>query len=306
MPDLPRRTLGRTGLEVTALGYGAMELRGEPRGPAVSDDDASRILNAVLDSGINFIDTSPDYGNSEEHIGRSIAHRRGEYFLASKCGCIVGAPPAPAGQRNPHVFTAENVRAGVEQSLRRMKTDYLDLVQFHISPSRTELEEQGALEELKQLQAEGKVRFLGMSGTLPNLRQHISMGVFDEFQIPYSALEREHEAAIAEAAAAGAGIVIRGGVARGAPAEWDRARQGLPVKDRWEGAKLDDLLDGMSRMEFTLRFTLSLPELATTIVGTRNPAHLQENLDAAAKGPLPADVYDEAKRRLADAGSKPE
>ena len=306
MPQLPRRTLGRTGLEVTALGYGAMELRGEPRGPAVSDDDASRILNAVLDSGINFIDTSPDYGNSEEHIGRSIAHRRGEYFLASKCGCIVGAPPAPAGQRNPHVFTAENVRAGVEQSLRRMKTDYLDLVQFHISPSRTELEEQGALEELKKLQAEGKVRFLGMSGTLPNLRQHISMGVFDEFQIPYSALEREHEAAIAEAAAAGAGIVIRGGVARGAPAEWDRARQGLPVKDRWEGAKLDDLLDGMSRMEFTLRFTLSLPELATTIVGTRNPAHLQENLDAAAKGPLPADVYAEAKRRLADAGSKPE
>ena len=306
MPDLPRRTLGRTGLEVTALGYGAMELRGEPRGPAVSDDDASRILNAVLDSGINFIDTSPDYGNSEEHIGRLIAHRRGEYFLASKCGCIVGAPPAPAGQRNPHVFTAENVRAGVEQSLRRMKTDYLDLVQFHISPSRTELEEQGALEELKKLQAEGKVRFLGMSGTLPNLRQHISMGVFDEFQIPYSALEREHEAAITEAAAAGAGIVIRGGVARGAPAEWDRARQGLPVKDRWEGAKLDDLLNGMSRMEFTLRFTLSLPELATTIVGTRNPAHLQENLDAAAKGPLPADVHDEAKRRLADAGSKPE
>jgi aryl-alcohol dehydrogenase-like predicted oxidoreductase len=145
-----------------------------------------------------------------------------------------------------------------------------------------------------------------MSGTLPNLRHHISMGVFDEFQIPYSALEREHEAAITEAAAAGAGIVIRGGVARGAPAEWDRARQGLPVKDRWEGAKLDDLLDGMSRMEFTLRFTLSLPELATTIVGTRNPAHLQENLDAAAKGPLPADVYEEAKRRLADAGSKPE
>lgn len=306
MPDLPRRTLGRTGLEVTALGYGAMELRGEPRAPAVSDDDASRILNAVLDSGINFIDTSPDYGNSEEHIGRSIAHRRGEYFLASKCGCLVGAPPAPAGQRNPHVFTAENVRAGVEQSLRRMKTDYLDLVQFHISPSKTELEEQGALDELKKLQAEGKVRYLGMSGTLPNLREHISMGVFDEFQIPYSALEREHEAAIAEASAAGAGIVIRGGVARGAPAEWDRARQGLPVKDRWEGAKLDDLLDGMSRMEFTLRFTLSLPQLATTIVGTRNPAHLQENLAAAAKGPLPADVYEEAKRRLAAAGSKPE
>jgi aryl-alcohol dehydrogenase-like predicted oxidoreductase len=132
------------------------------------------------------------------------------------------------------------------------------------------------------------------------------MGVFDEFQIPYSALEREHEAAIGEAAAAGSGIVIRGGVARGAPSEWDRARPGLPVKDRWEGAKLDDLLGDMSRMEFTLRFTLTLPQLATTIVGTRNPEHLKQNLEAAAKGPLPANVYEEAKRRLEAAGSKPE
>ena len=303
---LPKHTLGRTGLEVTALGYGAMELRGEPRGPAVSEEDASKILNAVLDAGINFIDTSPDYGNSEEHIGRSIAHRRSEYFLASKCGCQVGGAPAPAGQRNAHVFTAENVRAGVEQSLRRMKTDHLDLVQFHISPSKAELEAEGALDELKKLQSEGKVRFLGMSGTLPNLREHIAMGVFDEFQIPYSALEREHEAAIAEASAAGAGIVIRGGVARGAPTDWNRARPNLPVQDRWEAAKLDDLRDGMSRMEFTLRFTLSDPNLDTTIVGTRNPAHLADNLAAAAKGPLPTDVMAEAKRRLEAAGSKPE
>ena len=303
---LEKRTLGRTGLEVTALGYGAMELRGEPRGPAVSDEDASKVLNAVLDSGINFIDTSPDYGNSEEHIGRSISHRRSEFFLASKCGCLVGAAPAPAGQRNPHVFTAANVRAGVEQSLRRMKTDHLDLVQFHISPSKAELEAEGGLEELKKLQAEGKVRFLGMSGTLPNLREHIAMGVFDEFQIPYSALERLHEDAIAEASAAGAGIVIRGGVARGAPTDWRRARPDVPVQDRWEAAKLDDLLDGASRMEFTLRFTLSDANLDTTIVGTRNPAHLADNLAAAAKGPLPANVVAEAKRRLEAAGSVPE
>jgi aryl-alcohol dehydrogenase-like predicted oxidoreductase len=306
MPDLAKRTLGRTGLEVTTLGYGAMELRGEPRGPAVTETEAANVLNAVLDAGINFIDTSPDYGSSEEHIGRSISHRRGEYFLASKCGCLVGARPAPAGQRNAHVFTAENVRAGVEQSLRRMKTDHLDLVQFHASPGRDELEREGGLAELQKLQAEGKVRFLGMSGTLPNLREHIGMGVFDEFQIPYSALEREHEAAIAEAATAGAGIVIRGGVARGAPTDWDRARPNLPVRDRWEQANLDALLDGISRMEFTLRFTLSLPELATTIVGTRNPAHLRDNLAAAVKGPLPATVMEEAKRRLAAAGSKPE
>ena len=123
MSDLPKRTLGRTGLEVTTLGYGAMELRGVPRGRDISDEQAERILNAVLDAGINFIDTSVDYGVSEERIGTFISHRRSEYFLASKCGCLTGSlldnpPPPRPGSGQPHVFTAENVVRGVEQSLR--------------------------------------------------------------------------------------------------------------------------------------------------------------------------------------------
>jgi aryl-alcohol dehydrogenase-like predicted oxidoreductase len=299
---LPRTTLGRTGLTVTTLGYGAMELRGAPRGPAIDDEQAGAVLNAVLDAGINYIDTSPDYGNSEELIGRFIANRRADYFLASKCGCLVGATPAPPGERNPHVFTAENVRAGVEQSLRRLNTDYLDVVQFHANPSRQQLEADGGLEALLALQREGKVRFIGMSGTLPNLTEQIAMGVFDVFQIPYSALQREHEQAIAEAAQAGAGIVIRGGAARGAPTDWEHRQSAMlapgTMKDRWEQAGLDDLLDGMSRMEFTLRFTLSDPQLDTTIVGTANPEHLRDNVAAASKGPLPASVVAAAKQRL--------
>ena len=302
MSSLPRRTLGRTGLAVTTLGYGAMELRGAPRGPAISDDQARDILRAVLDAGINYIDTSPDYGRSEELIGRFIADRRSEFFLASKCGCLVGAVPSPPGERNPHVFTAGNVRAGVEQSLRRMTTEYLDLVQFHASPSREQLEAEGGLDELRTLQREGKVRFLGMSGTLPHLPEQIAMGVFDVFQIPYSVLQREHEQAIAAASAAGAGIVIRGGAARGAPTDWVRRQSAMlppgTMKDRWEQARLDEILDGMSRMEFTLRFTLSNPDLDATIVGTSNPAHLRDNILAARKGPLPAEVVVEVKRRL--------
>src|SRR5262245_13480466 len=128
MSELPKRQLGRTGLEVTMLGYGAMELRGAPRGRDVSDAQAETILHAVLDAGINYIDTSIDYGVSEERIGRYIADRRAEYYLASKCGCLVGAPPAPRGQTSTHVFTRENILKGVEQSLARMKTDYLDVV----------------------------------------------------------------------------------------------------------------------------------------------------------------------------------
>jgi len=134
------------------------------------------------------------------------------------------------------------------------------------------------------------------------------MGVFDAFQIPYSALQREHEAVIARASAAGAGIIIRGGVARGAPADWRRTYYMLPgtaLRDRWQNARLDDLLGGASRSEFTLRFTLSSPDLDTTIVGTRDVGHLRDNIAAALKGPLPDDVMNEAKRRLAAAGSSP-
>ena len=302
MPELPKRQLGRTGLQVTMLGYGAMELRGAPRGRDVTDAQAETILHAVLDAGINYIDTSIDYGVSEERIGRYIADRRAEYYLASKCGCLVGAPPAPRGQTSPHVFTRENILAGVEQSLARMHTDYLDVLQFHSSPSRRTLEEHGALETVLELKRAGTIRFIGMSGTLPNLADHIAMGVFDVFQIPYSAVEREHEAIIAAAAKAGAGIVIRGGAAKGAPTE---GKQDGVQWERWQKVHLDDLLEGMTPMEFILRFTFTHPDLHTNIVGTISPGHLQHNVNVLRQGPLPAHVYAEARRRLEAAGSAP-
>jgi aryl-alcohol dehydrogenase-like predicted oxidoreductase len=302
MADLPKRELGRTGLQVTMLGYGSMELRGAPRARDTTEAQAETILNAVLDAGINFIDTSIDYGVSEERIGRYISYRRSEYYLAGKCGCLVGAP-AVRGQRSAHLFTRDNILAGVEQSLVRMKTDYLDVLQFHISPSKETLEENGAVEAVLELKAAGKVRFIGMSGTLPHLRDHIAMGVFDVFQIPYSAMEREHEAAISAAALAGSGIIIRGGAAKGAPSEGKQT--GLQW-ERWQRARLDDLLGDMTPMEFILRFTFTNPDLDTTIVGTVNPVHLQANVEILRQGPLPADLYEEAKHRLAAAGSAPQ
>jgi len=300
--DIPRTTLGRTGLEVTTLGFGAMELRGVPTGPDLPDADADQLLNTVLDAGINFIDTSIDYGRSEELIGKFISHRRDEYVLASKCGCVPGSQLG-----GEHVHTAENVRAGIEHSLRLMKTDHLDLVQFHRSLHADEFDADGALSELLALQSEGKVRFLGVSAVLPTLDEQIEMGVFDAFQIPYSAMQRDHEAVIGRASAAGAGIIIRGGVARGAPTDWESRRYYMvsneTMRALWEAAQLDELLDGMDRIEFMLRFTLSLPELDTTIVGTANLDHLRDNLAIAAKGPLPAEVVAAVKQRLDDAAS---
>src|SRR5580704_15841748 len=209
------RPLGGTGADVTILGFGAMELRGRPRGPEIADEDASRLLHEVLDSGINLIDTSPDYGRSEELIGTFIGNRRDEFFLASKCGCPI-EPPADAPPPYPHDYSPGNVRADVEQSLRRLGTDRLDLVQVHMSPSKAVLEENHTVQTLADLQAEGKVRFIGMSGILPNLPDHIAMGVFDVFQIPYSAVQRDHEDLVTAAAGGGAGTFIRGGAARGA------------------------------------------------------------------------------------------
>lgn len=301
------RPLGRTGTDVSILGYGAMELRGQPRGPVISDEDAGRLLNAVLDSGINLIDTSIDYGRSEELIGRYLAHRRDEYFLASKCGCLP-EPPAGGTPPFPHDYSPGNVRAGVEQSLRRLDTDRLDLVQVHGSPSRAQLETDGTVATLLALRDEGKIRFLGMSGTLPHLPDHIAMGVFDVFQIPYSAIQREHERLISDAGAAGAGTLIRGGAARGAPSEekgWGAGPIGLgegEAQRRWDGAALEQILDGMPRLEFVLRFTLSHPDLSSTIVGTAQPDHLRSNVAIAEKGPLPPQLYEEAKRRLTPEG----
>ncbi len=297
---LTKRTLGRTGLEVTDLSYGAMEVRGSRiwGGRPVEDAQAEAILHAVLDSGINFIDTANDYGRSEEFIGKFLQARRSEYYLATKCGCTVVHKDAETDD-TPHVWTRENLFRGLHESLTRMKTDYVDVMQLH-NPSVEQTEQGDLVAVLQEMKQQGKVRWIGCSATHPHIDTYIDSGVFDVFQIPYSALERQHEDAITRAGEAGAGTIVRGGVARGEPGV------GLGDGDRWtafEKAGLDELRgEGESRTAFLLRFTLSHPQMDTTIVGTLIPKHLEENVRIAEQGPLPADIYAEAKRRL-DAAS---
>jgi len=296
MAALPTSVLGRTGIEVTKLGYGAMEVRGTRiwGGRPVADEEADTILNAVLDSGITFIDTANDYGRSEEYIGRFLSQRRSEFTLATKCGCTVVHKDENTDD-TPHVWTRENLFRGLHESLERMKTDYIDIMQLH-NPSVEQTEQGDLVAALQEMKAQGKVRWIGISSTHPHIETYIKSGVFDVFQIPYSALEREHEGAIQAASDAGAGVIVRGGVARGEPG------QGLGNQDRWgfwETAKLDELLDeGETKTQFLLRFTNSHPGMSTNIVGTKSPAHLAENVAAAARGPLSAETYAEAKRRL--------
>lgn len=300
-----KMTLGRTGYEVTQLGYGALEVRGtsqdDERGRMPNEERADQILNAVLDSGINFIDTAWCYGRSEEMMGKYIGKRRDEYVLAAKTG---------HGRCSADKFASYNRKdmlECLEETLRDLDTDCLDIVQLH-NPTAEDVEETGAIDTLLEIKKRGMTKFIGVSSVLPHLEKHLATGAYDVFQIPYSALEPDHHDIITKISEAGGGTIIRGGVAKGEPG----ASVGVSARvhsvggkrwDAFEEANLDELREeGESRTAFLLRFTMSHPHVHTIIVGTQNPAHLSENVAVAGKGPLADDVYTETKKRLATIG----
>ena len=271
--SLPTAVLGRTGLKVTRLGYGSGHRK------PMDNNQRNNILNAVLDSGINLIDTAISYGNSEELIAKFIGHRRSEYYIATK----------------GHTWNRKGITESLHDSLRRLGTEYVDILQLH-GPSVIECENGELVQALNEMRKQGKVRWIGISTNLPHIRTFIDWNVFDIFQIPYSALERNHENLISKAANAGAGILIRGGVALVEPGI------GTGNTDQWanfEKAGLDELLEpAETRTAWMVRFTLSHPDTHTNIVGTTNTEHLNENVASIMKGPLSQDVYKEACQRL--------
>jgi aryl-alcohol dehydrogenase-like predicted oxidoreductase len=275
--------LGRTGLEVTRLGYGAMQLRGPGRwkGPEVSEERCAEVLGAVLDSGVNFIDTARGYGLSEERIGRYISDRRSEFVLATKSDC--------GGD-----WSRDNVRRDLETSLKLLRTERVDVLQLH-NPSPEQAREGRLVEELRKLQDEGLIRFAGVSTFLPDVFEFIEWGEFDVFQFPYSCIQQKHREAMERAAAAGAGIIARGGVSWGGP----RAAGAKPwVTALWNRAGLDELAGEFPPAEFLLRFTLAHPDCHTSIFGSADPGHVRANAAAAERGPLPEELHAEAARRL--------
>ncbi len=285
---LPTAIMGRTGLEVTRLGYGTAHRR------SMTDKQSETIHNAVLDAGINFIDTSDDYGNAEELIGKYIAHRRSEFYLATKCGSSKSG--------SGHDWTVENVMRNLEQSLQLLKTDYVDVMQLH-NPTVKECQQGDLVKALEEMRRMGKVRWIGISTTLPHLPSFLEWNVFDAMQIPYSALERIHENWITVATEKAVGIILRGGVAKGDP------ETGTGVSNVWQNfdnASLNELrAEGESRSAFILRFTLTHPDIHTIITGTTNPDHLAENIQAVLDGPLSKDTYAELKRRMDAVGERP-
>ena len=286
---IQKRVLGRTGVEVSILGYGAMELRHE----RVDEALGGRLLNQALDGGINFIDTAPDYGKSEDIIGRTIASRRDEYVLATKCGCPV--PGDPDHQQPHHEWSSARLMKNLESSLRRLQTDHVDVWQLH-SGWPHEIEGTDVLEAMEAARRQGKVRWLAFStkGRAAGdqgkgmLETYVTWDVFDVLQVVYSALAPQVEDLMHDAARRGRGLIVRG-LTNVKEDEWAR----------WEQAKMDELLPpGCNRHQFLLRFGFAHAALCTSIPGTGSPDHLAQNLAAAEAGPLPDDLYKEARRRL--------
>jgi aryl-alcohol dehydrogenase-like predicted oxidoreductase len=296
------RMLGNTGIELTALGYGAMALRD------LDERQAAVVLNAVLDQGITFIDTSPDYWMSETFIGRAIAHRRDEYILASKCGCNVDETGHNLEPK--HVWTRAKLVENIERSLRLLKTDHIDIWQLHGSLPADLLSgrEHETIQTMLELKRQGKARAIGIS--FPNyganhpdypagaayqyLPEMLGYG-FDTVQVVYGGLTRKCEGTIAQAAERGLGVIVRGVV-----------RQYFDYyTELWHRAGLDELrAPGESMNQFLIRFALNHPGLDTAIIGTGSVEHLAENIQAANHGPLPEAVYEEAKKRLDGVGVK--
>ena len=165
---LPKAVLGRTGLEVTRLGYGAAFRK------KIAEDHADRLLNHVIDAGVNFVDTAGDYLGSEVRIGRALSHRYGEFHVSTKCGCTERREPHHVNG-SIHEWTRDNLYRGVEQSLERLERDTLEMVQLH-SPTVEECERGRLVETLADMRSAGLVGWTGISTELPHLAGLLRVG----------------------------------------------------------------------------------------------------------------------------------
>ncbi len=270
---MKKRALGNSGLEVTALGFGAMHLNDE----RVSEGDAGHLLHLVLDSGINLIDTARGYGLSEERIGRHLAHRRSEFVLSTKVGYGI------AGFFD---WTYDCIVAGVEAALVRMRTDVLDIVHLHSCPLQV-LEHGDVVRALEDCQRGGKLRLLAYSGDNAELRWAIDSGRFGSVQTSVSVCDQANLVQhIPVAAAQHVGVIAKRPLA-GAVWRFDQRPAEFAEGQYWDRFKAMGIDPaGLDWDTLALRFAAHTPGVASAIVGTHKPQNLQRNVEIVKLGPL--------------------
>ena len=296
LSDLPKRRLGRTHINAVPLGLGGAGF-GHGYTGASSDEDAIEGVRRAIELGINYIDTSPLYGESERRIGLALSGGwRDRVYLATKTGTGV----------RPRNYSAEWTYRSVERSLKLLKTDYLDLVQVHDPESMEPVfAPDGALVALQKLKEQGVIGAIGLG-----VRQHefhlqaIESGLFDAI-LTYADFNLVRQTArdtlFPAAAEKGVGIILGSPILfgwlsnRSVEENLKRHRRELPELplirrlERWAHDHHVRLLS------LALQYCLREPRVAVTIVGARNRAQVEEHVQAVLD-PLPDTIWDALRR----------
>jgi len=290
---MEKRQFGNTDMQVSVLGFGGAEIGFEE----ADESTVESLLHGALDAGLNVIDTGECYRDSEELIGKTASRRRGEYYLFTKVG-------HPHGMESAASWSQDSILQSIERSLRRLKTDRLDLVHLH-SCSENILREGEAISALQKACERGYTRYIGYSGDSHAADYAVECGAFDSLQISVSIADQEAiELTLPLARERKIGVIAKRPIANAA---WKTGHK--PVSSYhhtyWERLRKLDypfLRDGdLERSAATaLRFTLSVPGVHTAIVGTRNPERWKENANMLEAGPLNQEEFDAIRQRWDD------
>jgi aryl-alcohol dehydrogenase-like predicted oxidoreductase len=302
--QIEKRRLGKSRLDVTAMGLGLWAMGGADFGPT-EDRQSLNTIDAALDAGVTFFDTADVYGDghSERLLGQAMRGRRERFIVATKIGW---QGYDDAAQRSQYDDPAKIV-AGVEGSLQRLGTDYVDLLQWHID--RQDETMQTALEGFRQLKQSGKVRAFGLSTSdFDYLQAFNAEGDCATLQVDYSILNRTPEAEIFPyCQEQNIGVIVRGPLAMGILTGKFSAQSRFPEGDfrrNWidnpdenriftddlaKVTALQPLAQDRTLAQLALQFSFTHPAVSTTIPGAKTVAQLQDNLKAAELGTLPTE-----------------
>jgi len=291
---LERRRLGRTDIVASVLGFGGSEIGYQ----GVSARTVARLLGGALDAGLNAIDTAECYEDSEILIGKAIGARRHELYLFTKCGHAGGWGRAD-WRRAP-------LLASIERSLRRLSTDYVDLIQLH-SCSLDHLRKGEAIEALERARERGWARYIGYSGDGAAARYAVECGRFDTLQTSISVADQEAvELTLPLAVARQMGVIAKRPIANVAW-RYERKPAESYYQTYWSRLRTLDyrfLKSLDSAVATALRFTLSAPGVHTAIVGTTKPERWPENAALLRAGTLTPAEFERIRarwREVADA-----
>jgi aryl-alcohol dehydrogenase-like predicted oxidoreductase len=289
---MEKRQLGKTDMQVSVLGFGGAEIGFE----GATLETVATLLNSALDAGLNVIDTAECYEGSEELIGTAVSHRRDEFYLFTKVG-----HPKGVGSED---WSTVSILESIERSLRRLRTDRLDLIQLH-GCSETILRKGDVITALQTARERGHARYIGYSGDSRAAKFAVESGAFDTLQTSINIADQEPlELSVPPARERNMGVIAKRPIANAA---WKSGHKPIdsyhqPYWDRLR--KLDyEFIRGQPLEEsigHALRFALSVPGVHTAIVGTTKPERWQENARLLEARPLTPAEFDAITERWDD------